>query len=486
MFKTNNEGRAYEHSLNHSLEFFSKAGSLFDKRETYYTAERQTFWSLLTGMRPKDVINEESALALFQKSWIVDQELSFRILLWLRDCRGGAGNRSGFRSCINWLAHQAPEWVSLNIKLIPWVGRWDDLTALYDTPCEKDALVLWSEAIKNNDGLACKWASRKDNKLRKFMSLDPRSFRRVLVAGTKVVESKMCAKLWGQIEYPAVPSVAMARYTRAFNRQDEDRFKKFKESVEAGEEKINASVLFPHDCVRTALGGDPQVADLQFAALPNFMSESHRKILCLCDTSGSMSVSVSGRIQAVHISMGLSLYCSDRLDKDNPFYRKFIQFESESKLTDWNGMKFSDVVTGKTRLFDGACGSTNVQKALETILGFAKMFNVKQDQMPDTIMIVSDMQFDQGIAKENKTEIEESLDNWVRAGYRMPTIIYWNTAGYLGSPATANIKNVALVSGFSPAILRAIFSGEDISPISVLMRAIEKYKVATPAKNQIS
>ena len=85
MLKTHEGAQAYEHSLNHALELFSKGGSLFKKRGSFYSGD-------------------ESALSLFQKSWIVDKELTFKLLLWLRDCRGGAGNRSGFRDCLHWLA----------------------------------------------------------------------------------------------------------------------------------------------------------------------------------------------------------------------------------------------------------------------------------------------------------------------------------------------------------------------------------------------
>ncbi|NIV12303.1 MAG: DUF2828 family protein, partial [Aliifodinibius sp.] len=53
------------------------------------------------------------------------------------------------------------------------------------------------------------------------------------------------------------------------------------------------------------------------------------------------------------------------------------------------------------------------------------------------------------------TEIQNALLRWIDAGYSKPKIIYWNVAGYIGSPETVDAENVALVSGFSPAILKA-------------------------------
>ena len=81
---------------------------------------------------------------------------------------------------------------------------------------------------------------------------------------------------------------------------------------------------------------------------------------------------------------------------------------------------------------------------------------------------------------QNVTPIKKCLDKWVEHGYNVPKVIYWNTAGYAGAPDTADAKNVALVSGFSPAILNAIFNGKDLSPRSVLEYSLEKYQVNIP------
>ena len=84
--KTNEGANTYEHSMNHSLEFFAKAGSLYVNKGSFYG-------------------NSASAKDLFISSFIVDELMSMRLLMWLRDCRGGAGNRSGARSIIEWLGH---------------------------------------------------------------------------------------------------------------------------------------------------------------------------------------------------------------------------------------------------------------------------------------------------------------------------------------------------------------------------------------------
>lgn len=485
--RTNEGAVQYDHSLDHGVEFFSKAGSL------YTTKTKKSYYG-----------NETSALELFKNVWFSgNHELAVKLLFWLRDCRGGAGNRSAFRECVKWLAETDPRWVQVNLGLIPEYGRWDDLRALNGTVAEKVATEMWAKAIAKKDGLACKWADRKDTNVLKALRKDKvvsdiGEFRRLLAQGRKnVVERKMCSNNWNEIEYTHVPSVAMSRYTKAFGKHDETRFSKFKEKVKKGEAKINASVVFPHDLTRTVMNGDSEIADAQFEALPNWVGDSKLRIMVICDTSGSMSSVVGGTVHAWHVSTSLALYCSDRIPAESPFHRKFIQFCSESKLTDWKGHTFSEAYgKGKNPMggadrrywyysnhgvFDGAVGSTRVDKALDMLLNHATVFGATNEQVPNMLLIVSDMQFHQGVDGGDKTEVERCLAKWEAAGYDRPKVIYWNTSGYAGSPSTVAHKDVGLVSGFSPSILEAIMSAEDFTPLGIMLKKLEKYNVVVPS-----
>jgi len=243
MARTHNGDFAYDNTGDVLVEFFSKAGSLMTgkKRRAYYG-------------------DETTALELFKSAWVCDNETSMKLAMWLRDCRGGAANRSGFRECIKWVGERYPEWVKANLHLIPEVGRWDDLKALMDTPCEVDAIDLWIKAISEDNHLAAKWTPRekKDKvlyqKLRKRTGMSPKDFRKKIAELSKgIVEGLMCQKNWQDIEYSKVSSVAMARYNNAFRKHDGVRFDHWKDEVADPDstEKINASVLFPHDVLRT-------------------------------------------------------------------------------------------------------------------------------------------------------------------------------------------------------------------------------------------
>jgi len=470
--KTNEKSVQYEHSLDHCVEFFSKAGSLYNTTQSSY------FYN-----------NIEDILNLFQRAWIVDKEISFKLLLWVRDCRGGAGNRSGFRKCLKWLSKQpnGVNWIRQNIKLIPKYGRWDDMRELFNSDCHKDAVYVWNEALIEKDVLAAKWAKRTDIPL--YVDLKKTGFvknmgdfRRLLSGIRKdhIVESKMCDNRWTDIKYKNVPSVAMSRYNSAFINHDEIGMIKYKNDLKSNKVTINADVLFPHDCKKTAINGDKDIANAQFDNLPNYMTDNN--IMVLCDSSGSMLSSISNSTTAYDVSTSLALYCSGKLSKNNPFYKKFIQFESESIFTDWSNTNFADTFPTDNwdgnNFFNGACGSTRIDKALDLILLTGKMFNVTNNDMPSMLLICSDMQFSIGCKSNSNsvlTEVEQSLKKWDDAGFKRPKIVYWNLVGYGGSPDTVDSKNIGLVSGFSPSILKSILSCDDFSPKAIMMETLKKY-----------
>ena len=480
----------YENALDPLVEFFSKAGN-FSPTQSYHG---------------KTV----TILDLFRWAWIQDEYRSMQLAMWMRDCRGGAGNRSGFRSVIRWISAVETKWMLANIHFVPQVGRWDDLITLLDTPCEERALSLWTEAILKGDGLACKWAPRENknkevfHKLRKFAKLSPSEFRKHLAFNTQVVENDMCNNDWEGINYNHVPSVAMARLTNAFAVRDTARFDAWKETLADADSgnKINASVLFPHDCIRTLRselgnefhGGhygwsyvkssgtekyeDSLVANAQFAALPDFMGDNKMRIMPICDFSASMTIPISKKntIQLIDVCMGLGLYCSDRVGKENPFYRKFMPFSNDARLVSWKDETFSVAVQ---KYNDGFCGSTNIQAALDRILESAILFGATDEQMPNCLLVISDMQWDCSV-DGNGTAVEDGMRKWEEKGFKRPRIVYWNLNRYSGQPATIKHKDVALASGYSPSILKAICTGEDFTPVGIMERAISKYEIIRP------
>jgi len=492
IIRNHNNAKAFEHTEDHLLEFFSKAGSLFIDKKSFYG-------------------DEATALGLFKNAWRTGrQEDCIKLLFWLREIRGiGAGNRSGTRAILKWLANDedGAKWLKANLPDIPEYGRWDDLYALYGTPLESHAMFLWSLAIKDKDGLACKWADPQDGRLRRFMKLSPKAFRTMIVDGRNVVETQMCNNQWRKIDYSRVPSVAIGRYNKAFFKHDAERYSAWRKSLVKTDEngiitlssvsKINAGAVFPHDLIRTVCAevggfsywnqyriGTPlsdetnKMIEAQFLSMKDYIDSANRRVIPIVDLSGSMWRPVAGSIQAMDVALGLGLYCSHRLGEGNPFYKQIIPFSNDARIYSWEKQTFAEAVLDLPKR-DGYAGKTNIKAALDMILNSAKLFKVPNNKMPNALIILSDMQFDEGSSDD--TPVNESLDAWVANGYDKPSIIYWNLAGYANQPATKFDKNVAMVSGFSPSILTSVLDGSDLTPIGVMRKALEKYNVVNPS-----
>jgi len=461
---TKEGAEAYNTTGDLCLDLFSKIGSMFDKRKSFYG-------------------DEESIEGLLGRAYNQDRETTLKILFWMRDCRGGAGNRETFRKCIKFISSIDPKVVEWNLDLIPKYGRWDDLRCLFNTSFGDVVASKWADAIRNNDVLAAKWADRNDYMVRNVLGMKIGDFRRMLANIRKghIVEYKMCSGKWSEINYSTVPSVAMARYTNAFGKNDPNGFEKFKADLISPTSgvKIHAETLFPHDCVRTAMNGDGGIADAQFDALPNMMEESREQVMCICDTSGSMETEIFGSIKAMDVSMSLALYCSGKLPEESIFYKRFIAFGSEGRFVDWRDYSFTQAIKSR-KIFNRSCESTRIDKALNTILEIATKNSIPQRLMPTMLLIVSDMQFSQNA--DGTDGIQGSLKRWIDSGYSIPKIVYWNTAGYKNSPwdmydKYTLVKEVCLISGFSPSILKSVLSGKNITPVDIMMETLKKYEV---------
>lgn len=204
--------------------------------------------------------NPEQALDLFKKAFAEDRLKAIKILFYLRDIRGGQGERDLFRNCIQWLGESASkEHFEKIIKYIPEFGRWDDM--FFDNPtCFKlieDQITVDKES--KEPSLLAKWlptmnASSKTTKAKaKFMAkglgLTDIIYRRTIRAIRKqlnIIEEQMSARKWEEINYSSVPSQAARIYKDAFLRHDEERYGKFIEKAETGEVKINAGTLYPY------------------------------------------------------------------------------------------------------------------------------------------------------------------------------------------------------------------------------------------------
>jgi hypothetical protein len=430
--------------------------------------------------------------AKFLKALDTDLVRALQILFWARDIRGGAGERDTFRKLLAVLESKRADLAVQLVPLIPKYGRWDDLASFVVPHVRQSALAYWAEAITQGHGLAAKWAHRQGplaNELRKIMGMDPKTFRKTVVSATKVVESHMCAKQWAEINYSHVPSVAGARYQKAFGRRDPVRYTEFKAAALAGKAKINASALFPYDVLRSVDYGDPAAALAQWENLPNYIGDSGF-ILPLIDTSGSMGAIVGGnsRLTCMDVAVSLGLYLADK--QKGPFANMFLNFDSKSKIHQLKGNLLEKLHQIKTCNWGG---STNIESAFKEILRVAVLGNVAPDQMPRYLLVLSDIGFDPSSHNAGQSAFDLAKEMFGRHGYTLPTIVWWNLAhrpgGYGGdsnTPVSANTANTAMVSGFSPSIVKSILKSGAVTPEGIMMETLDSPRYAPVAQAVLS
>jgi hypothetical protein len=427
--------------------------------------------------------SKDKVINLFKGAYEENPLVASKVLFWVRDIRGGAGERKVFRDIISFLVINSPQTVRKNIGFIPEFGRWDDILILAGTELEDDMFSLIKTALSNGDGLCAKWMPRKgivSNKLRKMFKTTPKQYRKMLVGLTNVVETKMCSGQWESIDYSKIPSIASSRYQKTFNRNDSERYDDYKKSLEDGTAKVNAGAVYPYDIIKSInMGGDKIVSEKQWESLPNWLEGSSERILPVVDVSGSMSCEIGGNpnLSCMDVAISLGMYISER--NEGSFKDAFITFSENPQLQYLTGSLY-DRLQQLTRADWG--WSTDLESVFNLILNQAKINDVPEGNMPTKILILSDMQFNQGTKKVDLGAQSMIESMYEEAGYTIPDIIYWNLNAEGGNfPVEFDKEGTALVSGFSPSILKSLLGGKDMTPESILMDTVndERYSVIT-------
>lgn len=444
-------------------------------------------FSDIGAMRGQD---KSRLIASFTKAFAEDPLTAMKILFWVRDVRGGSGERQIFKDVIKYLADNKTDTLRKNLNLIPEYGRWDDLLALVCTNLEVEALTLIAEGLKDGNGLCAKWMPRPNVKdrnkkraaraLRDHMKLSPKAYRKMLATLSSTVEQSMCAKDWSSIKYEHVPSKAMSDYMKAFNKNDNGRFQGFIESLEKGETKINTGAIYPYDVTKNVRFGNARGANAQWDALPNYMEGNAERVIPMVDVSGSMGCPAGGskNVSCMDVALSLGLYISER--NEGPFKDAFITFTNQPTVQYLKG-----TLSERLSQLQGPVGyNTDLGRAFVNLLEKAKASNVPVEEMPTMILVLSDMEFDSynGFGwNPNAQEMAEKL--YSDAGYPTPKLVYWNLNSRNGGnkPVKFDKQGTALVSGFSPALLTNLLAGNEMTPMSMMMDVIgsERYAPIT-------
>src|SRR5574344_111042 len=501
--KTHNGADAYKETLNYFLDIFSDATSI-----------RQEFLN-----------NDKDSLRKFKEILKLDEKMAIKLLFYLRDVRGGQGEKLVGNMFLITLANEAPDTFCKIVNLIPHFGSWKDvvyilsktenkkskgsLLSLIYQEFNKDEHYLLLEKLclpHDNISLLAKWlpsVHTKDKDMKRALNIIVRSifkgnvvdYRKRVSALRKhlnLFETKMTDRNWSEVEYSKVPSRAMYKHTKAIYRNDEDNYNKFLEKVSTGDLKMNASTLNPYDLSKRlnkvftyGLFSDKEdierecnYCNVAWDSLPKLSEVANaKKILPLIDVSGSMEGT------PMDVAIGLGIYVAEQ--NTNVFKDAFITFESNPSLVDLSDCDNFSEKYRKTKHASWG-GSTDFGKAMKLILDTAIKNKVPSSDMPEYLLILSDMQFNNAnhYGAPFQATHEKYTELYNKNRYKLPTVIYWNLEMYDSKfPVVHDELGSILLSGYSPSVLNIILSGQleeldNITPYSTMLTVLNSERYA--------
>ncbi|EEJ50561.1 DUF2828 family protein [Oribacterium sinus] len=444
---------------------------------------------------------DNEIISRFIKAYTEDNNMAMKILFFARDIRGGLGERRVFRSIWKWLSLHEAESVRKNITNVPEYGRFDDLLSLLGGPCEKDMLSFIKEqldkdlaALKIGESvsLLAKWlpsvnTSNKDSvktakKLAKALGFSDTEYRKVLVslrAEIKLMENYLREKDYS-FSYEKQPSKALYKYRLAFLRNDRERYSAFLEKAEKNPSVMNTGTLTPYDVVAPIINKDKErVAiskwdrrsmDITWKALPDYTGAEN----ALAVVDGSASMYWYGEYIPAAVAQSLGIYFAEH--NKGCFHNHFITFSENPRLIEVKG---KDIVE-KLRycMSFNECANTDLQRTFDLILNTAIQNKAKQEEIPEKLYIISDMEFDYCANHAEMTNFECAKKKFAKYGYKLPQIVFWNVESRnLQQPVTKNEQGVALVSGASPQIFSMLSEGI-LDPYSFMLETLssERYE----------
>lgn len=449
---------------------------------------------------------DEDVILMFRKAFKENPSYALKCLFYIRDIRGGQGERRFFRVCMRDLATQNTEAAMRNLRHIPEFGRWDDLYIFIGTPLEGAALNFMKEQLAldiqcKTPSLLAKWlksentSSAESRRLatitRKAFGMNHKQYRKtlsVLRARINVLERLMSENRWDEIEFDKIPSKAGMIYKNAFARHDIEREKSIKDVQTYAEfakdttKKVNAKTLYPYECVEEAakiMGSihwgsrhtnindtNRLMTNKYWDNLTDYFNGASLNALAVVDTSSSMWGT------PVYVATSLGMYCAEKCN--GPFAGHYVSFSRNPRLVKVEGVDFCDKVDRIIRT--DLCENTDIEKTFDMLLDTAVRNRCSQADLPQNIIIISDMEFDaaRGAGRVynwqtrkyeyNDTNVDTLMERiakkWAAAGYQMPHLIFWNVDARQNNIPMLGNGPISYVSGFSPSIFQTIMTGK--------------------------
>ena len=472
--------------------------------------------------------SDADVILLFKNAYAENPVYALKCLFYLRDARGGQGERRFFKTAMKWFANTDVEAARRNFKHIPEFGRWDDLYLFVNTPLENEVFQFMKEQLAldmqcKTPSLLAKWLKSENTsstesrllakKTRQYFGMTAKQYRKtlsILRARINVLERLMSAGEWDKIEFDKIPSRAGLIYKNAFARHDIERMKNEKVQTYADfakdtTTKVNAKVLYPYEVVDKAIklmgfkgygwirnngnvpmdNTDRLMINKYWDNLADYIQGANFNGIAVVDTSGSMNGSSASA--PINVAVSLGMYCAEK--NNGPFKDHFITFESNPHLIKVEGVDFCEKVYNVTGAEWG--GSTNIEAVFDLLLDTAIKNGCSQDEIPQNVVIISDMEFNFCVTSNNmsgrryynepmfntETLFETMERKWNQHGYELPKLIFWNAEARQNNIPMTVKDGVSFVSGMSPVLFEQILAGKTAKDLMFDKLNSERYAI---------
>lgn len=457
-------------------------------------------------------ISTDTITKYMEECWSKDPKKTVAIVFNSRDRQNGKKEKNISNRCMIWLRRKKNNTYCKNIlNYINKYGCWKDIIYIsiknpINTYYEIDLIANQLQEDKKNltenknISLCAKWASSQQDKNDKQSNtahliaekLFPNDLKKMekyrkeyltpLRKRIEIIESKMAANEWNEINYDKVPSIAMKKLNKAFMKHDAERYQQYLDSIKNNEKKIKTAGILPHELVKYYLDNNDynETIELQWnAILDNVKSQGILKnMLPILDSSGSMySIEGNGTVAPIYPALALGILISKCVD--GPFANKVIAFSKNPSIFEIKGETLYEQV--KYIINNLPIGlNTDFEAVFDLIITTGLMFNIKQEQMPESIVCLSDMKFDK--ASGNKEITNETLHEYIikkydSTSYKPPKFIYWNFNSEDDGifPISTKSENVAMISGFSEQLLKVFMTNIDFNPENIINEILLPY-----------
>jgi hypothetical protein len=174
-------------------------------------------------------------------------------------------------------------------------------------------------------------------------------------------------------------------------------------------------------------------------------------------------------VRCIDVAVSLGLYLADK--NQGAFNDVFCTFSGTPELLNLKG----NVIQKAEQMEKSSWQmNTDVIAAFRKILKVAKDGNVPQAEMPKALLVLSDMQFDACVSGFDDSAMQSIKRTYEAAGYEAPAVIFWNINSYDNAPVKFDQRGVALVSGFSPTIVKSILGADlsNMTPEAIMLQTI--------------